>query len=85
MGGAPERFGSRRAEGEATVEVRADDLYGVFDPSGFDGKWTVREIARLVDALPELGLPFYPSHIKPKTQEGETAWSPEEARAGRQV
>ena len=51
-GTSPEAFDYERHHGVGTVTIEADDLYSIFDPGGFDKSWTVKEVARVADALP---------------------------------
>ena len=57
-GSAPPRFGSTRGGAEAVVDIDMPELARKFNPTGFEGQWTLPEVARVADALPELELPF---------------------------
>ena len=57
-GTPPNRFDHGRSADDALTTIESDDLYSRFDPAGLDKKWTEKEVARVVSALPDLNLPY---------------------------
>ena len=56
VGLAPWAFVADRAASPVLVTIDADDLYCAFDPDGLNKQWTVNEVLRVKQAIPNLVL-----------------------------
>ena len=58
VGLTPRAFDAERTAAPILVTIEADDLYTVFDPDGLNKQWTVNEVMRVKQALPNMQLTF---------------------------
>ena len=55
---APWAFDADRGAAPVLVTIDADDLYTAFDPDGLNKQWTVNEVLRVKQSMPNMRLPF---------------------------
>ena len=54
----PLAFGVGRGVAPILITINADNICTVFDPDGLSKQWTVNEVLRVAEAMPNIRLPF---------------------------